>query len=54
VSAFLAGPWLAPAAALVSLAAVAAGAALGATVDRLTAAARSYLTPDGSHRRCNP
>lgn len=37
--AFLSGPWLAPVAAVVAFAAVAAGATLGAAWDRLTATA---------------
>lgn len=49
--ALLASSWGAPAIAAASLAALVAGAALGATYDRLTARARARYTPTGVHRR---
>lgn len=48
--ALLASSWGAPAIAAVSLAAVVAGATLGATWDRATTTARHHYAP-GSHRR---
>lgn len=50
MTALLASAWGAPAIAAVSLAAVIAGATLGATWDRALATARHYYAP-GSHRR---
>jgi hypothetical protein len=41
----------AAASAVVCLAAVAAGAALGAAYDHLAAAVRPYIRPTGAHRR---
>jgi hypothetical protein len=51
VTALLGSPWLAPVLAVTALAAVTAGATLGAAWDRLTAAARRHYAPTGSHRR---
>jgi hypothetical protein len=51
VLALLASPWGAPALAAGSLAAVAAGAALGAAYDHLADATRARLTPTGEHRQ---
>lgn len=52
MTALLASAWGAPAIATACLAAVAAGAGLGATWDRITAALTAIrTTPNGSHRR---
>jgi hypothetical protein len=55
VTALLGSPWLAPVLAVVSLAAVAAGAALGATWDHTTETLRhavdAYRTPPTGARR---
>jgi len=50
VTALLASSWGAPTIAAVMLAAVVAGAGLGATYDRACAAIRHHYAP-GSHRR---
>lgn len=54
MTALLASPWLAVVLAVISLAAVAAGAVAGAAWDATTTAVRRRYTPTGAHRRCNP